>query len=56
MDTDSQYVLSGVLSSAHLNDQRMAVLLLKGLPLKFPMLKVKYGLGTKATTARPFTS
>ncbi|CAM4524470.1 MAG: transposase [Paenibacillus macerans] len=53
VDTDSQYVLSGVLSSAHLNDQRMAVLLLKGLPLKFPMLKVKYGLGDKGYDSTP---
>ncbi len=53
VDTDSQYVLSGVLSSAHLNDQRMAVLLLKGLPLKFPMLKVKHVLGDKGYDSKP---
>ncbi|WP_342563863.1 transposase [Paenibacillus sp. FSL R7-0345] len=47
VDADSQYVLSGVFSSANLNDQRMAVLLLKGLHLKFPGLKVKHVLGDK---------
>ncbi|WP_059041934.1 transposase [Paenibacillus rubinfantis] len=47
VDTDSQYILSGVFSSANPNDQRMAILLLKGLPLKFPMLKVKHVLGDK---------
>lgn len=31
VDNYSQYVLNGVLSSAHLNNQRMAVVLLKGL-------------------------
>lgn len=47
VDTDHQYILSGVWSSANLNDQRMAVLLLKGLHLKFPALKVKHVLGDK---------
>ncbi|MGG6313677.1 transposase [Paenibacillus macerans] len=32
VDTDRQYILSGVFSSANPNDQRMAILLLKGLP------------------------
>lgn len=47
VDTDCQYMLSGIWSSANLNDQRMAVLLLKGLRLKFPALKVKHVLGDK---------
>lgn len=47
VDTDSQYILSGLFSSANPNDQRMAVVLLKGVPLKFPMLKVKHILGDK---------
>lgn len=47
VDTDRQYILSGVFSSANPNDQRMAILLLKGLPLKFPQLKVKHILGDK---------
>lgn len=47
VDIDCQYVLSGVFSSANLNDQRMAVLLLKGLHLKFPELKVKHVMGDK---------
>ncbi|MEK5034031.1 transposase [Paenibacillus sp. FSL R7-0302] len=47
VDTDSQYILSGLFSLANLNDQRMAIVLLKGLLLKFPMLKVKYILGDK---------
>lgn len=53
VDTKSQYVLSGVLSSAHLNDQRMAVLLLKGLPLKFPQIKVEHVLGDKGYDSTP---
>ncbi|MDU2266930.1 MAG: transposase [Clostridium celatum] len=53
VDTDSQYVLSGVLSSAHLNDQRMAILLLKGLPHKFPLLKVRHVLGDKGYDSTP---
>ncbi|WP_150273566.1 transposase [Paenibacillus tepidiphilus] len=47
VDTDSQYILSGLFSSANPNDQRMAVVLLKGLLLKFPGLKVKHILGDK---------
>lgn len=47
VDTDSQYILSGVFSSANPNDQRMAILLLKGLEQKFPSLKVKHVLGDK---------
>jgi hypothetical protein len=47
VDTDTQYILSGVFSSANPNDQRMAILLLKGLQLKFPSLKVKHVLGDK---------
>ncbi|WP_052416668.1 transposase [Paenibacillus sp. FSL R5-0912] len=47
VDTDCQYILSGLFSSANPNDQRMAVILLKGLPLKFPTLKVKHILGDK---------
>ncbi|WP_449603623.1 hypothetical protein [Paenibacillus sp. Marseille-Q9583] len=47
VDADCQYVLSGVFSSVNLNDQRMAVLLLKGLHLKFPGLKMKHVLGGK---------
>ncbi|MFD2882317.1 transposase [Paenibacillus rhizoplanae] len=47
VDTNSQYILSGLWSSANPNDQRMAVVLLKGLLLKFPMLKVKHILGDK---------
>jgi transposase len=47
VDTDCQYILSGLWSSANPNDQRMAVILLKGLLLKFPMLKVKHILGDK---------
>lgn len=47
VDTDSQYMVSGVLSSAHPNDQRMAIVLLKGLQLKFPMLQVKHVLADK---------
>jgi len=53
VDTDSQYVLGGVLSSAHLNDQRMAVLLLKGLRLKHPVLQVKHVLGDKGYDSTP---
>jgi transposase len=53
VDTDSQYVLSGVLSSAHLNDQRMAVLLLKGLPVKYPTLPVKHVLADKGYDSTP---
>lgn len=53
VDTDSQYVLSGVLSSAHLNDQRMAVLLLKGLRLKYPTLPVKHVLADKGYDSTP---
>jgi len=53
VDTDSQYVLSGVLSSAHLNDQRMAVVLLKGLQQKLPSLPVKHILGDKGYDSLP---
>jgi transposase len=47
VDTDCQYILSGLWSSANPNDQRMAVILLKGLLLKFPLLHVKHVLGDK---------
>lgn len=47
VDTDSQYILTGAFSSANPNDQRMAILLLKGLPLKFPQLQVKHVLADK---------
>ncbi|WNS41389.1 transposase [Paenibacillus sp. MMS20-IR301] len=47
VDTDSQYIVSGLWSSANPNDQRMAVVLLKGLLLKFPSLNVKHILGDK---------
>lgn len=47
VDTDSQYIVTGVLSSAHPNDQRMAVLLLKGLKEKFPKLNVKHVMADK---------
>jgi len=47
VDADCQYILSGLWSSANLNDQRMAVILLKGLLLKFPRLNVKHVLGDK---------
>ena len=53
VDTDSQYILSGVLSSAHLNDQRMAVVLLKGLQSKFPLLQVKHVLADKGYDSTP---
>lgn len=47
VDTDRQYILSGLWSSANLNDQRMAMVLLKGLLLKFPSIKVKHVMGDK---------
>lgn len=47
IDTDSQYILNGVMCSANLNDQRPAVVLLKGLRHKFPELQVQHVLADK---------
>lgn len=47
VDADSQYVVTGFLSSAHPSDQRMAIVLLKGLQQKFPVLQAKHVLADK---------
>lgn len=52
VDTRSQFIVSGLFCSGHVSDQRLAIVLLKGLEQKFPQLKVKYLLGDKGYDSR----
>lgn len=53
VDADSQYILTGVMTSAHLHDQRPAVVLLKALEHKFSSLSVKHVLGDRGYDCTP---
>lgn len=53
VDADSEYPVVTVYSSAHLNDQRMAVVLLKKLAHQWPQLQPKHILGDKGYDSRP---
>jgi transposase len=53
VDTQSQYIVAGLLSSAHLNDQRPAVVLLKHLKERFPHLNVGHILADKGYDSLP---
>lgn len=53
VDADSQYVLTGFLSSANINDQRGGVVLLKAIEKKFPMLRIKHIMSDKGYDAHP---
>lgn len=41
VDTASQYIVTGLTCSAHVNEQRMAILLMKLLQERFPSMPVK---------------
>ncbi|MFD0698747.1 transposase [Paenibacillus sp. GCM10027628] len=47
VDTRSQYIVSGEFCSGHVHDQRLAIVLLKRLQKKLPMLQVKHVLADK---------
>lgn len=53
VDTQSQYIVSGVFCSGHVNDQRLAIVLLKQLQKKLPMLQAKHVLADKGYDATP---
>lgn len=53
VDTDSQYILNGLFCSANLSDQRLAVVLLKGLKEKFPTFQIGHVLGDKGYDSTP---
>lgn len=53
VDCQSQYIIAGVNCSAHVNDQRPAIVLLKRLKERFPQLKTHYVLGDKGYDSEP---
>ncbi|NQX71430.1 transposase [Paenibacillus alba] len=53
VDTTSQYIVVGVTCSAHVSDQRPAIVLLKRLQERFPTLKVRYVLADKGYDGEP---
>lgn len=53
VDTDSQYILNGLFCSANLSDQRLAVVLLKGLKEKFPTFQIGHVMGDKGYDSTP---
>ncbi|WP_420872005.1 transposase [Cohnella rhizosphaerae] len=53
VDCQSQYIVTGVNCSAHVNDQRPAIVLLKRLKERFPTLQPKYVLGDKGYDSEP---
>jgi len=53
VDTQSQYIVNGLFCSAHVHDQRLAIVLLKRLKQKLPTLKVKHVLADKGYDSYP---
>lgn len=53
VDTVSQYIVAGETCSAHVSDQRPAIMLLKRLQERFPDLKVKHVLADKGYDSEP---
>lgn len=53
VDTSSQYIVTGVTCSAHVSDQRPALVLLKRLEERFPRLRVQYVLADKGYDGEP---
>ncbi|MBB6671368.1 transposase [Cohnella nanjingensis] len=53
VDTASQYIVTGVTCSAHVSDQRPAIVLLKRLKARFPRLRVKHILADKGYDGEP---
>jgi len=53
VDTQSQYIVSGVFCSGHVSDQRLAIVLLKQVQNKLPLLKSKYILADKGYDSMP---
>jgi transposase len=53
VDAQSQFIVCGLFSSGHVSDQRLAIVLLKGLRQRFPNLCVKYVLADKGYDSTP---
>lgn len=53
VDTASQYIVAGEICSAHVNDQRPAIVLLKRIKERFPGLRVQYVLADKGYDGEP---
>lgn len=53
VDCQSQYIVAGVTCSAHVNDQRAAIVLLKYMKERFPNLKPNYVLADKGYDSEP---
>jgi transposase len=53
VDTQSQYIVNGLFCSGHVSDQRLAIVLLKHLQKKIPMLQVRHILADKGYDSLP---
>ncbi|MNF70624.1 Transposase DDE domain protein [compost metagenome] len=53
VDTQSQFIVKSYLCSGHVSDQRLGIVLLKGMKSKFPMLPVKQVLADKGFDSLP---
>lgn len=53
VDCQSQYILTGATCSAHVSDQRLAIVLLKRIKERFPGLPVRHVLADKGYDSEP---